>query len=103
MAVKSDAIGGLTGRIKMAFWGVLTLLSALWLAADPLALQPSGFFALRGSVVQYNGVLAMTCMSLATILALRPWWPERWIGGLDKMYRLHKWLGIGGLVLAIAH
>lgn len=90
-------------RIKVAFWGALALLSALWLAADPLALQPAGFFALRGSMVQHSGVLAMACMSLAMVLALRPRWPERWIGGLDKMYRLHKWLGIGGLVLAVAH
>jgi predicted ferric reductase len=90
-------------RIKVAFWIALALLTGLWLAADPLALQPSGFFALRGSMVQLSGVLAMTCMSLAMILALRPRWPERWIGGLDKMYRLHKWLGIGGLVLAITH
>ncbi len=91
------------GHIKIAFWGALALLAALWLLADPLALQPAGFFALRGSVVQLSGVLAMGCMSLAMILALRPRWPERWLGGLDKMYRLHKWLGIGGLVLAVTH
>ncbi|WP_445500718.1 ferredoxin reductase family protein [Microvirga sp. G4-2] len=91
------------GHIKIAFWGALALLAALWLLADPLALQPAGFFALRGSMVQLSGVLAMGCMSLAMILALRPRWPERWLGGLDKMYRLHKWLGIGGLVLAVAH
>lgn len=54
-------------------------------------------------MVQLSGILAIGCMSLAMILALRPRWPERWLGGLDKMYRLHKWLGIGGLVLAIAH
>ncbi len=90
-------------RIKLAFWGVLALLSALWLAADPSALRPANFFALRSSAVQYSGLLALACMSLAMILALRPRWPERWLGGLDKMYRLHKWLGIGGLVLAIVH
>lgn len=28
---------------------------------------------------------------------------ERWIGGLYKTYRLHKYLGIGGLALAITH
>ena len=56
-------------HIKIAFWAALALLAALWLAADPLALQPSGFFALRGSMVQISGVLAMTCMSLAMILA----------------------------------
>ncbi len=76
-------------RVKTAFWTALVLVAALWLAADPLALRPSGFFALRGSMVQLSGVLAMTCMSLAMILALRPRWPEHWFGGLDKMYRPH--------------
>lgn len=91
------------GHIKIAFWGSLALLAGLWLLADPLALQSSGFFALRGSMVQLTGILAMGCMSLAMVLALRPRWPEQWLGGLDKMYRLHKWLGIGGLVLAVTH
>jgi predicted ferric reductase len=90
-------------RIKVTFWGALALLSLLWLAVDQSALRPSSFIGLRNSMVQHSGILAMTCMSLAMILALRPRWPERWIGGLDKMYRLHKWLGIGGLVLAIVH
>lgn len=90
-------------RIAISFWAALALVTLLWLAADPAALQPAGFMPLRGSMVQISGLLAMTCMSLAMILALRPRWPERWIGGLDKMYRLHKWLGIGGLTLAIVH
>jgi predicted ferric reductase len=91
------------GRIEIAFWGGLAVLAGLWLIADPLALRPAGFFPLRGSMVQLSGVLAMGCMSVAMILALRPRWPERWLGGLDKMYRLHKWLGIGGLVLGVVH
>jgi predicted ferric reductase len=90
-------------HIKIAFWSGLALLAGLWLVADPLALQPAGFFSLRRSMVQLSGILAMGCMSLAMILALRPRWPERWLGGLDKMYRLHKWFGIGGLVLAVTH
>lgn len=90
-------------RIAIALWGLLALLSLLWLVADPRALLPAGFFAARGAMVQYSGILAMGCMSVAMILALRPRWPEQWLGGLDKMYRLHKWLGIGGLGLAVAH
>jgi predicted ferric reductase len=90
-------------KIKIALWGFLALLSILWLAADPEALQPENFFALRSAAMQYTGVLAIGCMSAAMILSLRPRWPESWFGGLDKMYRLHKWLGIGGLVLAIVH
>jgi predicted ferric reductase len=89
--------------IKLTFWGALALLAALWLASDPQVWAARGFFPLRGSMVQATGVLAMGCMSLAMILALRPRWPERRLGGLDKMYRLHKWLGIGALVLAIVH
>src|SRR3546814_11501553 len=42
-------------------------------------------------------------MSVAMMLAIRPRWPEHGLGGLDKMYRLHKWLGIAALVTAIAH
>jgi predicted ferric reductase len=90
-------------RLQKAFWGGLVLLSGLWLLADPGALAPGSFIALRDSMVQYSGILAMGAMSLAMILAMRPRWPERWLGGLDKMYRLHKWLGIGGLMLAVVH
>jgi predicted ferric reductase len=54
-------------------------------------------------MMQLSGILAIGCMSVAVILALRPRWPESWLGGLDKMYRLHKWLGITALVVAIVH
>ena len=90
-------------NIKLVFWGMLALLSALWAAADPLALSSSGFLALRDAMVQYTGIIAIGCMSVAMILAVRPLSPEPWLGGLDKMYRLHKWLGIGGLVFAVIH
>jgi len=89
--------------IKYAFWGMLALLTALWLVAEPQIFQATGIFELRTSMMQYTGVIAMGCMSVAMILALRPRWPERPLGGLDKMYRLHKWLGIAALVVAISH
>jgi predicted ferric reductase len=90
-------------HIKIAFWGLLVLLSILWLAAEPSVFQPESFMALRGAMVQYSGVIAMGVMSVAMVLALRPRWPERWFGGLDKMYRLHKWLGIAALVVSVVH
>jgi len=89
--------------ISRALWGGLIGLSVLWLAADPGVFGATGIFEWRHFLVQYSGVLAMGCMSVAMILALRPRWPERWFDGLDKMYRLHKWLGISGLVLATSH
>ncbi len=90
-------------NIKHALWCLVALLTVLWLAADPAALQPTGFFAVRASMMQYSGILAISAMSIAMMLALRPRWPEHWLGGLDKMYRLHKWLGITALVVAILH
>jgi len=90
-------------RIRLALWGLLGLVSLLWVVADPWALWASGLFRLRDAMIQWTGLLAMACMSVAMILALRPRWPEGWCNGLDKMYRLHKWLGISALTLAVIH
>lgn len=90
-------------NFKRAFWGMLAVLALPWLIAEPTVFQSATFFALRGSMVQLSGIAAIGCMSVAMMLALRPRWPERWLGGLDKMYRLHKWLGIAALVFAIVH
>lgn len=90
-------------NIKRAFWGSFALLTLLWIVAEPSAFQPANFFALRSAMMQYSGVIAMGAMSFAMLLALRPRWPERWFGGLDKMYRLHKWLGIAALTVAAIH
>lgn len=90
-------------RIKIAFWSLLVVCSVLWLVAEPAVLQPSSLGALRDPLLQGTGILAIAMMSVAMIFALRPRWPERWMDGLDKMYRFHKWLGIGGLILAVLH
>ncbi|SFH90616.1 ferredoxin reductase family protein [Albimonas pacifica] len=84
------------------FWGVWAGLALLWLATNLGGLDLR-FFALRASVLQLTGVLGMGAMSLAMILALRPRWPEGPLGGLDKMYRLHRRLGIGGLAVSVFH
>ena len=90
-------------NIKLGFIGLLLGLTLLWLIADPLLSTPYQFFALRTSLVNYTGIIAIGVMSVAMILAVRPVYFEPYLGGLDKMYRLHKWLGITGLVLAITH
>ncbi len=90
--------------IKTSLAGLFVGMTALWLLAEAPALQAAhGFFPWRRLLVQYTGLLAMGAMSAAMLLAVRPAWLESRLHGLDKMYRLHKWLGIGGLVLAIAH
>ena len=90
-------------RIAWVFWGFLALLTGLWLMADTLLPAQRGYFDFRTVWVQYTGVIAMGVMSLAMLLAVRPVWLERHLDGLDKMYRLHKWLGIGALVVGTVH
>lgn len=89
--------------IKISLTGLLAGAALLWVAAEPGVFEVSAFFPLRNAMAQLTGVLAITCMSAAMVLAVRPRWPERWFGGLDRMYRLHKWLGISALVLAVTH
>ncbi|CAH1659982.1 ferredoxin reductase family protein [Chelatococcus asaccharovorans] len=90
-------------NIKRAFWATLVGLTLLWLLAEPTVFQSATFFGLRAAMMQVTGVLAIGSMSVAMVLALRPRSPERWLGGLDKMYRLHKWFGIAALVAAVVH
>lgn len=90
-------------NIQYAFWGLFALLTLLWVVADSRLLHAGSFFALRAVMMQYTGIIAIGAMSVAMILALRPKWPEGWLGGLDKMYRLHKWLGIVALAIAVIH
>ena len=89
--------------ILLAFWGLLAVLTLLWVLADPAALASVSFLELRHGLLQVTGFLAIGTMSAAMILAARPTVLEPHLGGLDKMYRLHKWLGIAALVAAVAH
>jgi predicted ferric reductase len=90
-------------RIRLALGLAVLVLLALWLATSPFAGLPVTVFAWRGPYLQGTGLLAMGLMSVAMILATRPVLFEPVLGGLDKMYRLHKWLGVTALVLAVSH
>lgn len=90
-------------NIKIAWWALLAGLTLLWALADSFLPSPLTYFSLRSVMVQYTGIIAMAAMSVAIILAVRPRRVEPLLGGLDKMYRLHKWLGITALVFASVH
>jgi predicted ferric reductase len=89
--------------IKLAFWGLLLGVTGIWLLSDTLLPEPATFFPLRAVWVQYTGFIAIAAMSIAMVLATRPRSIEYPLGGLDKMYRLHKWLGIAALIVAVIH
>lgn len=90
--------------IKRFFWIYLLALGGLWWSADQTVWSSlPHFFAWRAVLMQASGVLGIGVMSVAMVLAARPVVFEPLLGGLDKMYRLHKWLGISALVIAVAH
>ena len=90
-------------QIKLAFVALLVGLTLLWLLADDFLLPHYNFWATRKMLVDYSGVLAIGVMSVAMVLAARPGRFERFFDGLDKTYRLHKWLGISTLVIGTFH
>ena len=90
-------------RYALALWLILATVSLAWLGVERDIVATTGFIAVRNLLVQYTGLLAMAAMSVSMVLALRPKWLGGPLGGLDKIYRLHKWLGIGALVLSVAH
>ncbi len=90
-------------HIQILFLALSVLLAGLWALAETSLFSIASVFQLRGIVIQFSGIVAIGFMSFTMMLALRSPWLERWMGGLDKMYRLHKWLGISILVVAICH
>jgi predicted ferric reductase len=89
-------------RLKATFVGTFVFLTAMWL----LSLSPGAFadfWSTRSTLIYYTGILAIGFMSAGVMLAARPVQVEGALGGLDKFYRLHKWLGIAAALLAVVH
>lgn len=52
---------------------------------------------------QFLGACALIAMGISQLLATRLSALEMIFGGLDRIYVLHKWLGISALVLVLLH
>ncbi|WP_066455298.1 ferredoxin reductase family protein [Castellaniella caeni] len=91
-----------TRHILFIFLGVLTL---GW-AWDAWVLNPmpgDAIWVVRKQGIYLTGVWAMGLMSLIMVLATRPAWLESALGGMDRVYRLHKWAGILAISIGIVH
>lgn len=60
-------------------------------------------WAFRQEGLYLTGLLSIALMSFAMLLAARPAWLEGPVGGMDRMYRTHKWAGILAVGFAAAH
>lgn len=71
-----------------------------YVAAAPQGALP---WLLRQQALFLSGLWSICLMSLVMVLATRPGWLEKPLGGMDRMYRLHKWAGILAIVFAAGH
>lgn len=90
----------LTSALTMIGPFLLALACGLAAGLGYSTYAPYGSEAALGIAV---GAAAVVAMALTLILAARPRLLEPLFGGLDRMYRVHKWLGISALVLMVLH
>ncbi len=83
--------------------GLLLLSLLCWGVSLPADALSQGFFFWRGQGIQLTGLLAIVLMSALLLMASRPHWLEQRLGGLDKLYQLHKWSGISSGILVLMH
>jgi predicted ferric reductase len=81
----------------------LVITSVLCALAAVLAVMAVAPFGISNAVSIALAASAVVAMSQCLVLAARPRFLEPLFGGLDRMYRVHKWLGITSLVLMIGH
>jgi predicted ferric reductase len=92
--------------MKTLFASLITLLALAWgwdiarTAADP---NVHALWLGRQQLLYLSGLLSVAMLSLAMFLATRPVWLEAPLGGMDRIYRSHKWAGILAVGLAALH
>ncbi len=85
---------------------IITLVSLAWGWDALVAGTPSGgapLWVLRQEALYLSGLLSISLMSAAMFLATRPAWLEGPLGGMDRIYRTHKWAGIMACAFAALH
>ena len=81
------------------------LIVVLWAALQPAEILSfsAPFLAMRQALTLLTGALALGLMGFSMLLAFRPAWLERRLGGLDKLFKVHKWAGISAVLLVLTH
>ena len=76
---------------------------ALVSLATTLSVVPPATWASTATLSLAAGVASLAMMAMAALLGSRWRWLEDVFGGLDRVYEVHKWLGVWALVLAGVH
>ena len=91
---------------KSILIGLLAVVTITWLVdltATVFPAQSDFLWIAREQGLYLSGLLSIAFMSLSMFLAIRPVWLEKPLGGLDRMYRLHKWSGILAISFGATH
>lgn len=92
--------------MKTLFVSLMALLALAWgwdIVHTPAPENVHVLWLARQQGLYLSGLLSVAMMSLAMFLATRPVWLEAPLGGMDRMYRSHKWAGILAVGLAAMH
>lgn len=89
--------------MRSLIFGLLALTLLAWGVSFTPAESVNILWLIRQETLNLTGFLSLAFMSLAMFLAIRPKWLEKPLGGLDRMYRAHKWAGILALGFALMH
>lgn len=90
-------------RVRTATAGIVVVILLIFALSVLPSLDWSDAHGLGVAWTQFSGLLSVLLMSVVVLLSARPRVLERAMNGLDKMYRLHKWLGIAAIVIGILH
>ncbi len=92
--------------MKTILIGLLAIASSAWyldLASTTFPPGSASLWIARQEALYLSGLLSIALMSLSMLLSIRPVWLEKPLGGLDRIYRLHKWSGILAISFGAAH
>ena len=92
--------------MKILLGSLLAIVTLVW-GMDVVATGGSSGgslpWVIRQEALYLSGLLSIALMSLAMFLSTRPVWLETPLGGMDRVYRTHKWAGILAVGFAVVH
>ena len=91
--------------MKQFLLPLTALIIVAWAVQQPVEILcfSAEFLPMRRSFILLTGALTLSWMSFCMVLALRLAVLERALGGLDQLYRVHQWAGVGAMCLLTAH
>jgi len=92
--------------MKTILAGLLAIVSSAWcldIVSKTFPATSATLWIIRQEGLYLTGLLSIALMSLSTLLSIRPVWLETPLGGMDRVYRLHKWSGILAIGFGAAH